>query len=174
MKMKILWRLILLLLKISTASAEIYQYQYSNGLVIYSDQVPNSAIIQGYKKIQSQKKENITLSQPVPAIGEHNKISMDNTKVPFTILTPEQNQTFRNVQTINMKFTVDAQQANASISVYLDDKLHLTSKATTLLTLENLSPGSHTVYATLHDQHQRLLHTSTKISFYILPTTSAN
>lgn len=65
------------------AAAEIYQYRYSNGAIVYSDQVPNSVMSYGYSQLSTKQKASALIEKKLKSTANQDKKQELSTNVEW-------------------------------------------------------------------------------------------
>jgi len=142
---------------------EVYMYRNEQGILVFTDKPhPDAEVISAKSKIDSI---------PATQIPQPPKKAPEKTIIDYqiNILQPQAHQTFRNNQnqihlSINIKPNPAAEQ---KIAVFLDGNLVKTTAYKSVITLNQVYRGEHTLKVELLDVNGKLIASSKPVIFYM-------
>ncbi|WP_020396205.1 DUF4124 domain-containing protein [Thiolinea disciformis] len=162
------------------ALAEVYRWTDAQGNTIFGDQPPESAraqavelppltIADSFNNKKAEDKATVTaISKPVE---EADSTSQETNKsyTNFSISAPSADETIRaNGGSVALQLNIKPElQKGHGIVVYLDGK-QVGKTSSTSFTLSEVTRGSHSVFAVLHDAKDKVLTNTESVSFQVL------
>ena len=155
---------------ISVYAAQIYRSVDEKGNLSFSDKESPLA-----EKVEL---ENITIvSMPRRVLGSSNSTRLDGERLvgktfykSFSILTPSDGETIRNVQEIVVRVALEPEivrDIGHKVVLYLDSEPHSFPPADTSMTLTGLERGKHTLEAVVFDIDETELIRAMPVVFYL-------
>jgi hypothetical protein len=151
-------------------NAQILQYQYSNGTLIYSDRLPYNMQTNEFKTIKIKNKKSTVIESNHSNFTDNSDIALKTLSTKSTrlsITAPHDGQTFWS-NTITISLLVEPSlNADDLILLYLDGVAQGKGTQQLSQSISNLTPGTHEIWAELKDQKGVTLNSTKKMIFYV-------